>query len=115
MRRGLILSLTAAACAGGSGPTAIEIPIGRLEIASNGCLSVVEGDTCVIVVRAFSTDGQEIGNPVLRWFTSNSAIAQVENGTVSARSPGQATITVSNSTGSVSAQATARVFSRPAG
>jgi hypothetical protein len=110
VHRILIVCVALAACSGGSGPTAIEVPIARIDIASNDCIGVVEGDTCTIVARAFGTNGTQIGNPVMRWFTSHPAIAEVQNGRVTARSPGTATITVTNSTASVSAEATVRVL-----
>ncbi|HUP20183.1 MAG TPA: hypothetical protein VM778_09550 [Gemmatimonadota bacterium] len=97
-------ALLALACSGGGGPTAIEIPIDRLELVLS-CGTIPETQTCVFRAEAFSGE-QQVANPVLRWFTSNSTVATVEgagsSATVLGRQTGQATITVSNSTGSVS-------------
>jgi hypothetical protein len=87
-----------------SGPTAIEIPIESLEITS-GCTVMIEGRECTVGVIAMTPDGQSIINPVLRW-TSNSPAVVIRNdrGLIFANAPGQATVTVSNSTGTVSAE-----------
>jgi hypothetical protein len=95
-----------AACSNG-GPTPIEIPIVEIQITNNGCVGVVEGETCTIVAVAFSTGGQQIANPVLRWESNQLAVARVSErgGVVTAIAPGNATITVTNTTGAVQAQA----------
>ncbi len=87
---------------GDSGPTAIEIPIESLEITS-GCTVMIEGSECTVRVIAMTPEGQSIINPVLRW-TSSSSVVSIRNdrGLIAANAPGQATVTVSNSTGTVS-------------
>ena len=108
----LLLGLTLAACSGGGGPTDIEFTVARLEIATNSCAQgVLEGETCAITVRAFAPDGTRIGRPVLRWFSSNPGIAEVERsgGAIQAKAPGRATITITNSTATVTIDATVLV------
>jgi hypothetical protein len=85
-----------------SGPTAIEIPIESLEITS-GCAVMIEGRECTVGVIAMTPEGQSIVNPVLRW-SSNSSVVVIRNnrGLIAAVAPGAATVTVSNSTGTVS-------------
>ena len=98
-------------CSDGTGPTAIEIPIDRIDITTP-CSSVVEGFTCRIGVEAFAADGRQIANPVLRYLTTNSNVADVTtDGTVRGIAPGDATIYVTNSTASV--QDEFRVFVFP--
>ncbi len=90
-----------AACSGGSdSPTAIELPVTRIE-ADDNCGFLLVGETCTIQVRAFNGE-QRISNPVLRWQSENSAIVEVDSGTVTGRVPGQAFIRVSNTTDTVS-------------
>ena len=85
-----------------SGPTAIEIPIATLEI-TNGCTVMIEGSECTIGVIAMTEEGQSIINPVLRWFSSNPSVSILnDRGRIAAVAPGQATVTVSNSTETVS-------------
>jgi hypothetical protein len=98
-------------CSDGAGPTAIEIPIVLIEV-TQPCSSVIEGQSCVIGVRAFAEGGQQIANPVLRYLTTNSSVADVTtSGTVRGIAPGDATIYVTNSTASV--QDEFRVFVFP--
>lgn len=86
-----------------SGPTAIEIPIESLEI-TNGCTVMIEGSQCTVGVIAMTPEGQSIINPVLRWSSSSSVVSiRNDRGLIQANAPGQATVTVSNSTGTVSA------------
>lgn len=98
------------ACSDGSGPTAIEIPIDSLAFTST-CTALVPGDTCPLTVEAFTEDGQQIGNPVLRWTSFNSGVASVDTqGLVTARAPGEATIEVSNTTATVSVRTLVHVL-----
>ncbi len=86
-----------------SGPTAIEIPIESLEI-TKPCAVMIERSDCTIGVLAMTPEGQSIINPVLRWTSSSSAVSiRNDRGLIFANAPGQATVTVSNSTGTVSA------------
>jgi hypothetical protein len=98
-------------CSDNSGPTAIEIPIVLIEV-TQPCPSVIEGQSCQIGVQAFAEGGQPIANPVLRYLTTNSNVANVTtSGTVHGIAPGDATIYVTNSTASV--QDEFRVFVFP--
>jgi len=113
--RGLPLAaLALGSCSGGGGPTAIEIPVARIQI-TQPCSAVIEGETCRIGVRAFTADDREIGNPVLRYLSSNESAARVsDSGVVTGVSVGQATILISNSTSTVIVQFQANVFPRRA-
>ncbi len=98
------------ACSGSGGPTAIEIGIDRIDVTAP-CTVVIEGDTCQIVAQAFAEDGRLIQNPVLRYTSSNPATADVSTtGVMTGRAPGQVTIVVSNTTGSVSDQFNASIL-----
>jgi len=112
---GFLLAVTAlGGCSGGSGPTAIEIPIVRIQI-TQPCGAVIEGETCRIGVRAFAANDQQIANPVLRYLSTNESVARVsDSGLVSGVTPGDATIVVSNSTSTVFAQFRAVVIPRGA-
>jgi len=113
-RRALGLAAVAAlACSGGSGsPTAIEIAIAAIDV-TGPCTVVIQDEQCQIGVRALAEDGRVISNPVLRYISTNSGAADVTTGgVVIGRSPGSATIYVTNSTGSVSDQFTANVLPR---
>ena len=100
--QGAILGVFAVlGCSGDNGPTAIEIPIARIDITSP-CRVVIEGFTCQIGVTAFAEDGRQIANPVLRYLTRDSSVADVTaNGLVTGRLPGNTMIEVTNSTNSV--------------
>ncbi|MGH7556566.1 MAG: Ig-like domain-containing protein [Gemmatimonadota bacterium] len=93
------------ACDSGEGPTNIEIPIAQLSI-TNACPGMVEGNTCTLFAEAKTEQGAIVPNPVLRWFSSSSSVASVqENGgsaLVTALGQGSATITVTNSSQTVS-------------
>ncbi|HUP00267.1 MAG TPA: Ig-like domain-containing protein [Gemmatimonadota bacterium] len=92
------------------GPTTIELPIAELRITAS-CPALIVGGRCAIVVEALTAEGQLVVDPILRWSTSDSSIASVdEGGVVEARGPGQATIRVSNSTDTASDQTTISVF-----
>jgi hypothetical protein len=98
-----------------SGLTAIEIPIVSLEI-TNGCTVMIEGSTCTVRVIAMTEDGQSITNPVLRWFSNSSSVAvRNDRGLIEAVAPGAATVTVSNSTGTVSDATSVTVFPNTGG
>ena len=82
------------ACSGDEGPTAIEIPLARVEI-TKGCGSIGEGSTCVMEARGFTAENQLVTNAVLRWSSNASSVAQVNNeGRVFGVGPGRAMITV---------------------
>lgn len=105
--RALVLgaSTLAFACSSSGGPTAIEIPIDRIVLVAS-CGFLVENTTCSFRAQAFTAEDQLVDNAVLRWTSSNPGVATVEEqgttGLVRARQAGQAQITVSNTTGSVS-------------
>ena len=93
-----------------SGPTAIEIPIESLVI-TNGCPVMIEGSECTVGVLAMTPEGQSIINPVLRWSSNSSAVSiRNDRGLIFANAPGQATVTVSNSIGTVSANTSVTVL-----
>lgn len=100
------------ACSGGSSsPTAIEIDIDSLTLFASSCSPMVQGDTCQLRVEAYTAEGQRIGNPVLRWISFNASVASVSGeGLVTAKSPGEVTIEVSNTTSTVFARATLHVL-----
>jgi len=90
----LAAGVALAACSGDSGPTAIEIPLAKVEI-TKGCGSIGEGSTCVMEAIGFTAEGQLVTNAVLRWSSNASSIAQVnDEGRVFGIAPGKATITV---------------------
>lgn len=91
-------------CSDSSGPTAIEIPISDLVITNDqACRGIVPDARCQFLVEARTEAGQLVSNPVLRWFSSNSTIASVnDSGQVEATGSGTAMVTVTNSTGTVS-------------
>ncbi|MGH7549555.1 MAG: Ig-like domain-containing protein [Gemmatimonadota bacterium] len=101
----LAVGLAGAACSSGEGPTNIEIPIAELRI-TNACPGMVEGNTCTLFAEAKTEQRAIVPNPVLRWFSSSSSVASVqENGgsaLVTALGQGTATITVTNSSQTVS-------------
>jgi hypothetical protein len=101
---GLALGLTALACSNTDGPTSIEIPIDEIQVRSGGCF-VAEGESCQLFAEA-RAGGILVSNPVLRWISNATHIATVEGesstATVHARAVGNATVTVSNTTGDVS-------------
>lgn len=101
-----LLAATVVGCGGSDGPTPIEIPITRIEIVlPSDCRFLALGDTCRIMVDAFSGD-RLVGNPVLRWFSSDVLVATVneDTGLVTTAGFGMTTITVTNSTGTASDQ-----------
>lgn len=87
------VALAMASC-GDGGPTAIEIPLASVEILL-GCGTMGEGDTCQMVARGMTAEGQIVTNAVLRWSSNANSIAQVNSeGRVFGVAPGKATITV---------------------
>ncbi|HET7692964.1 MAG TPA: Ig-like domain-containing protein [Gemmatimonadota bacterium] len=98
------------ACGGDSGPTAIEIPLARVEI-TGPCPTVDEGATCQMTARGITADNQIVTNAVLRWSSNANSIAQVNNdGRVFGLAPGTATITVEASFGTGRATSRVTVF-----
>ncbi|HEY7473320.1 MAG TPA: Ig-like domain-containing protein [Gemmatimonadota bacterium] len=90
----LAAALLLPACSGGEGPTAIEIPLARVEI-TQPCGNIGEGDVCQMAARGITADNQIVTNAVLRWSSNASSIAQVnDDGRVFGVGPGRATITV---------------------
>lgn len=103
-------ALVLPACSGDSGPTAIEIPLARVEI-TGPCPTVDEGATCQMAARGITADNQIVTNAVLRWSSNANSIAQVNNdGRVFGLAPGTATITVEASFGTGSATSRVTVF-----
>jgi hypothetical protein len=101
---GFALGLTIPSCSDSEGPTSIEIPIATINIRSGGCF-VEEGASCNVVAEARTAEGVLISNPVLRWSSSNTTVASVtgesSTATIHAQSIGDATVTVSDTTGDV--------------
>lgn len=98
------------ACSDG-GPTAIEIPLARVEIVTP-CPEVPEDGNCQIAARGITADNELVTNAVLRWSSSNASVASVNNeGRVHGEGTGTATITVEAAVGAGSA--TTRVVVRP--
>lgn len=98
------LALSMSACSGGGGPTAIELQIDSLAFTST-CPVVSLGRQCQLGVAAFTAERQRIGNPVLRWSSFDFQVAEVdEDGVVTGKGPGSATIEVSNTTGTTTAR-----------
>ena len=93
------VALATTACSGESGPTAIEIPLAEVEILQ-GCGSIGEGDTCQMLARGMTAEGQIVTNAVLRWSSNANSVAQVnDEGRVFGVGPGRATITVEAAVG----------------
>lgn len=99
---GLALGLTVLACSDSEGPTSIEIPIATIEIRSGGCF-VEEGASCPVLAEARTADGVLVSNPILRWTSSNTSVASVvgesSTATIRALAIGNATVTVTDTTG----------------
>ncbi|HET9581803.1 MAG TPA: Ig-like domain-containing protein [Gemmatimonadota bacterium] len=110
---GMALALSVLACSNSDSPTAIEIPIATIEIRSGGCF-VEEGASCPVFAEAKTPDGVIVSNPILRWTSSNTTVATVDgestNATIHARTIGNATITVSDTTGDVTDDIPVRVL-----
>lgn len=102
---GLALGVIVLSCSSSDGPTSIEIPIASIQIRSGGCF-VPEGATCPVTAEARTIDGVLVSNPVLRWSSSNTTVASVvgesSTATISAHAIGNATVTVTDTTGDVS-------------
>jgi uncharacterized protein YjdB len=82
------------ACSGDNGPTAIEIPLSRVEI-TGPCPFIDEGATCQMAARGITADNQIVTNAVLRWSSNNGSVAQINSdGRVFAVGVGTATILV---------------------
>ncbi|MGH7544026.1 MAG: Ig-like domain-containing protein [Gemmatimonadota bacterium] len=98
------LGLITLACSNSGGPTAIEIPIATIQIRSGGCF-VEEGASCPVLAEARTADGVLVSNPILRWTSSNTTVASVEGesstATIHARAIGNATVTVTDTTGDI--------------
>lgn len=108
---GLVLAF-ALAC-GDSGPTALDIPIGSLEFTVQ-CGTLIEGQQCNleggVIARTPAPEEQIIANPVLRWSSNSSSASVSGSGLVTAVTAGEARITVTNSTATVSATQSIRVI-----
>ena len=98
------------------GPTAIEIPLARVEIVTP-CPDIPEDGDCTIAARGITAENELVTNAVLRWSSSNGSVASVNSeGRVHGEGPGQATITVEAAvgTGSATTQVAVRpVFPKP--
>lgn len=93
------------ACGGNDGPTAIEIPLARVEITRR-CTTVLEGSTCQMEAQGITADDQIVTNAVLRWSSNNSSVAQVNgDGRVLGAGVGLAVITVTAAFGEGEADA----------
>lgn len=108
-----VLGTTLAACSGGGAPTAIEIDIDRIEIVQF-CRFVVTDEQCSVGVAAFTAEDQRIANPVLRWSSTNSAVARIVSedrsvALIEGVGPGTANIEVSNTTNTATARNEVRV------
>ena len=101
---GLALGLAVLSCSSSDGPTSIEIPIADIQIRSGGCF-VPEGESCNVLAEARTAEGILISNPILRWSSSNTTVASVQGesstATVRAHAIGDATVTVTDTTGDV--------------
>jgi hypothetical protein len=105
----LATALLLPACSGDSGPTAIEIPLARVEI-TGPCPFIDEGGTCQMAARGITAEDQIVTNAVLRWSSSNNSVAQVNNeGRVFGVGPGKATILVEAALGQGSDTSTVSV------
>ena len=105
----LAAALLLPACSG-DGPTAIEIPLARVEIVTP-CPDIPEGSTCQIAARGITADNELVTNAVLRWSSGNNSVAQVNNeGRVFAVGAGKTTILVEAALGTGSATTNVTVF-----
>lgn len=106
----LAIALFLPACSSEDGPTAIEIPLARVEITSP-CPTMGEGDTCQMAARGITAENQVVTNAVLRWSSNASSVAQVSTeGRVFGVGPGRATITVEAAFGTGEATSEVVVF-----
>lgn len=106
----LAAALLLPACSGDSGPTAIEIPLAKIEIVTP-CPDIPEGSTCQIAARGITEDNELVTNAVLRWSSGNNSVAQVNNeGRVFAVGAGKTTILVEAALGTGSATTNVTVF-----
>lgn len=109
----LLLSLTAlivllASCSD-DGLTQIELPVASLEVV-NGCEFMAAGESCQIVVDAFTDEGQRLSNPILRYQTTTPNVLIVsDDGLVTARVAGEGFVLVQSTTGSAMLQLDIRV------
>lgn len=109
----LLLSLTAlivvfVACSD-DGLTQIELPVASLEVV-NGCEFMAAGESCQIVVDAFTDEGQRLSNPILRYQTTTPNVLIVsDTGLVTARVAGEGFVLVQSTTGSAMLQLDIRV------
>jgi hypothetical protein len=101
---GLALGLAVLSCSSSDGPTSIEIPIASIQIRSGGCF-VEEGASCNVLAEARTLEGVLVSNPILRWTSSNTTVASVvgesSTATIRANAIGDATVTVTDTTGDV--------------
>lgn len=107
------LAIVFAMGCGDSGPTALDIPIGSLEFTVF-CGTLIEGQQCNLEGRVLAKtpepEEQVIANPVLRWSSNSASVSVTSSGLVTAVTAGEARITVTNSTGTVSASQAIRVI-----
>lgn len=107
----LAVALVLQACSGDDGPTAIEIPLAKVEIVTP-CPDIPLESTCQIAARGITAENEVVTNAVLRWSSSNNSVAQVNNeGRVFAVGTGKTTILVEAALGTGSA--TTQVSVRP--
>ena len=92
------------------GPTAIEIPLARVEITAP-CPTVDIGSSCPMTARGITADDQIVTNAVLRWSSNSPSIVSVNpDGRVFGIAPGQARITVEAAFGQGSDTSEVTVF-----
>ena len=98
------------ACSSDEGPTAIEIPLARVEITAP-CPTVDIGSSCPMTARGITADNQILTNAVLRWSSNSPSIVSVNpDGRVFGIAPGQATILVEAAFGQGSDTSEVTVF-----
>jgi len=105
---GAVIVLASVSC---GESTAVTVDVARLEVTP-GTASVQAGASVPLTARAFDADGNPITSPVLRWSSSDVAVATVATtGVVTTLAPGSARIAVSSM--GRSAVSTITVLPRP--
>jgi uncharacterized protein YjdB len=83
-----------------AGSEVVNAPAGNVEVhALLTSLAVAKGKSLTLPFAAYDEDGNAVGASSLTWKSSNTKVATVKNGKVTAKKAGKVTITVSDSNG----------------
>ena len=83
-----------------------KVPVTSVEL-NKSSLSLTVGDTETVIFSIFPTDAP---NKNISWFSSNPSVAFINNGTITAISPGTAVVIVTTQDGEKTAQCVIRVY-----